>query len=239
MFDLPRSSAATGGVGSQEGTDVLRRLTNLLRMGKVHSADYPAARIRVVVGDASDPVGHIVTNWIPWLTTRAGKDRTWHAPEVGETVLVLAPGGELANAVALPATFSSGSPAPADRETVQRTIYDDGTVVEYDREAHKLSADVKGDAELTVEKNVSVKASGNISIEASGPVAIKSSASVSVTAPAVNISASGGSTKATMTGSFSLNGRLDVTGGDVTADGISLKGHTHIGDSGGRTGPPG
>ena len=29
-----------------------------------------------------------------------------------------------------------------------------------------------------------------------------------------------------------------VTGGDVKADGISLKEHTHDGDSGGVTGPP-
>lgn len=35
-----------------------------------------------------------------------------------------------------------------------------------------------------------------------------------------------------------LSGTLEVTGGDVTADGKSFKGHTHPGDSGGTTGPP-
>lgn len=36
----------------------------------------------------------------------------------------------------------------------------------------------------------------------------------------------------------SVEGDLDVTQGDVTADGTSLKTHIHDGDSGGETGPP-
>lgn len=35
----------------------------------------------------------------------------------------------------------------------------------------------------------------------------------------------------------SVEGNLGITNGDVTADAISLKGHTHTGDSGGTTGP--
>lgn len=141
-FKIAGSARRTGGVGDAETTDLLRRLVNLLRYGRIHAADYPAARVRVVIGQEDEADNHIITDWIPWLTTRAGGDRTWWAPEVGEAVLLLSPGGELTNAVALPAIFSQASPAPADRETVQRTVYEDGTAVEYDRAAHHLTATV-------------------------------------------------------------------------------------------------
>lgn len=155
-FTIGRSGR-TGGVGNAETTDLERRVANLLRLGQVHSADYGAARIRVVVGDAADPVGHILTDWIPWLTTRASKDRSWWAPEVGETVLLLAPGGEMPNAVALPAVFSNAAPAPADRETVHVVTYDDGATMMYDREAHKLSVYVPGDVLIEATGNVTIK----------------------------------------------------------------------------------
>lgn len=39
-------------------------------------------------------------------------------------------------------------------------------------------------------------------------------------------------------GNVTINGSLTVIGGDVVADGISLKNHTHLGDSGGNTSKP-
>ena len=47
--------------------DLQRRFENVLRIGKVCEADYENARIRVESGD-------VVTGWLPWITTRAGKD---------------------------------------------------------------------------------------------------------------------------------------------------------------------
>lgn len=39
-------------------------------------------------------------------------------------------------------------------------------------------------------------------------------------------------------GAVSCTGGLNITGGDVEADGVKLKDHTHTGDSGGTTGKP-
>jgi phage baseplate assembly protein gpV len=43
---------------------------------------------------------------------------------------------------------------------------------------------------------------------------------------------------ATLQGNFQIDGSVSLAGGDITADGVSLKSHTHPGDSGGNTGPP-
>lgn len=110
-----------------------RAIQQALRIGRVAELDPAAARVRVAIGQ-------LVTGWIPWLTLRAGPDASWWAPEPGEQVLVLTPGGRGEQAVALPAVYSDAHPAPADAATVRRDTYADGATVEYDRAAHRLRA---------------------------------------------------------------------------------------------------
>lgn len=78
--------------------DALRLLRNLIRTGVVVEVDLDDGRCRVQTGG-------IVTDWLQWLTTRAGRSRVWWAPSVGEQVLLLAVGGELDTAFVLPGIF--------------------------------------------------------------------------------------------------------------------------------------
>jgi phage baseplate assembly protein V len=107
-----------------------RRLSNTIRPGTVLEADYAKARLRVTMGDNTSA-------WLPWLTSRAGQDRTWHAPEVGEQVIVMAPGGELSAGYVMPGgIYKNDYPANADKAEISRTTYKDGAILEYDRENH-------------------------------------------------------------------------------------------------------
>ncbi len=107
-----------------------RRLSNTIRPGTVLEADYAKARLRVTMGDNTSA-------WLPWLTSRAGADRTWHAPEVGEQVIVMAPGGELSAGYVMPGgVYKNDYPANADKAEISRTTYKDGAILEYDRENH-------------------------------------------------------------------------------------------------------
>jgi len=107
-----------------------RRLSNTIRPGTVLEADYAKARLRVTMGDNTSA-------WLPWLTNRAGEDRTWHAPEVGEQVIVIAPGGELSAGYVMPGgVYKNDYPANADKAEISRTTYKDGAILEYDRENH-------------------------------------------------------------------------------------------------------
>lgn len=137
MLRVNRDPRITSNVGAFEHTDGARRHSNFLRYGVVKETDYKKAVIRLELQD-----GEVLTDWIPWITLRAGGDRLWWAPEVGEVMMVMAPSGELANAVALPASFSNGN-QPGGRPTVQRAVFHDGTTVTYDREAHVYTIDVQ------------------------------------------------------------------------------------------------
>ena len=130
-------------MNSFEITELDRRISNLIQVGTVSEADYSKAKLKVKIGE-------IVTDWLPWLTKRASNDTTWWAQEVGEQVIVLAPSGELTQAVILPALYQNAHPAIDDNVDVSKTIYKDGTFTTYNRDSHVLTVDVNKDGKVEV-----------------------------------------------------------------------------------------
>ena len=110
-------------------TEIMRLITNLIRTGTVSEVDPVNWLCRVKTGD-------IETNWINWLTLRAGNTRTWWKPTVGEQVVLLSLGGNLETAFALPAIYSDAFPPPSDSEDGSVTEYPDGGWFEYDPVKH-------------------------------------------------------------------------------------------------------
>ncbi|MGK2740539.1 phage baseplate assembly protein V [Tepidicaulis sp. LMO-SS28] len=203
-----------------------RRLANIAQLGTISAADYGKARVRVNIGERQ-------SGWLPWTAARAGEDRTWWAPEIGEQVLVISPSGNPAQGVVMPAIYSQTAPAPGASADVAGIKFADGTVIEYSRGAGRLFADVKGDVEIVAEGGVTVEAEGDVTVTSAAAIAVEASASVSITAPVVSIqSTSGSAAQAALTGNFTLEGNLDVTGninatGSILAGGANSNHHTH------------
>lgn len=114
--------------------ELLRRLENLLRPGTIVSIDHAACRVRVQSGG-------LCTGWLPWFERRAGNVRSWCPPSAGEQCLVLSPGGDLASGMVLVGLDSESNPAPTDSSSLDRTLYPDGTSVDYDHATHALNVD--------------------------------------------------------------------------------------------------
>lgn len=132
-----------------DAAEILRRLANVVRLGTVAEVDLDAARVQVQYDTDADG-DPLLSAWLPWLTGRAGADRTWWAPTVGEQVVVLAPGGELPQAVALPALYRDDHPAPADEASKHVTRYVDGIRIEVDTSAHRYGITVPAGGELVL-----------------------------------------------------------------------------------------
>lgn len=211
-----------------------RLIENLIRFGTVAEVDHGRARVRVRCGE-------LLTDWRPWQTLRAGTTVDWDPPTVGEQVILLSPGGDPATAVVIPGLFSAAHPAPSASPNLHRRAYPDGTRVDYDHDLGVLTVDCVGD--------VVIKGARTLTVEFGGDVLVKAP-SVTVDSPQSTftgrVTIEGLLTYlAGMAGSNSeggsagtIQGTLQVASGDVTADGISLKSHTHPGDSGGSTGEP-
>lgn len=123
-----------------------------------------------------------------------------------------------------------------------------------------VKVNVGQDLEVVVGNDANVTAGGSVNVDAATNIAatapeitgqcdtanVTATASVTLDTPQVTITGAltvqgaivgQGGMAVSGGGGASVEGDLGVTGGDVTADSISLKGHTHPGDSGGTTGP--
>jgi phage baseplate assembly protein gpV len=83
--------------------ELYRRVNNLLRVGKVVTVDYDAARARV-------KIGNITTDFMPWLTPSTA---AWIPLKNNEQVVVLSPNGDLGFGMILPALYCTAHAAPS------------------------------------------------------------------------------------------------------------------------------
>lgn len=155
--------------------ELARLIENLIRFGTVAEVQVKPPRVRVKSGD-------ITTAWRPWLNLRAGADREWDPPTVGEQVVLFSPSGNLAQGVALTGLSSDQIPANGDREGLHRRTYRDGAVIEYDSIAKHLRATLPGTAEVIAEGDIDVTSNANISAVALGDINLNSGGNIQITA---------------------------------------------------------
>ncbi|MDA8455255.1 phage baseplate assembly protein V [Acidovorax sp. GBBC 3334] len=175
--------------------EVLRRLENIVRVGVVAAVQHgKPARIRV-------RTGNITTNWLPWVAQRAGgrQRRHWWAPVAGEQCLLLAPGGDLLNAVALPGIYSDSNDQASTSATVERTDWSETEHAEHDS--------ATGTYTMQVERSITLR--------------INNGASIEMTRDSITLRAGGGSL---VIDSAGVRGEPDVRSGS-----ISLRTHLHTG----------
>jgi len=140
-----------------------RRVFRLLQPGRIEQAEYATTppRVRVRLADR-------LSDWVPFVAGRAGNDKSWWPPEVGEEVMVLSPNGEALAAVALAALYHDQRPAPGDRPDLARFTFADGAVFEYDRAASVLSVSLPGEARVQVVGDVTAQVGGNLAATVDG-----------------------------------------------------------------------
>lgn len=145
----------------QSAAELLRLIHNLARFGTIAEVDHARARVRVATGE-------ITTAWLPWLELRAGTTRTWNPPTVGEQVVVLAPGGDMAAAIAITGLYRDQHPAPSASPDLWHTLMPDGAIIEYDHANHHLRAIIPGSAELQASGAIDITSGADITITAAG-----------------------------------------------------------------------
>lgn len=202
--------------------ELARAIRNLIRSGVVTEVDTVQGLCRVQSGG-------IQTTWLNWLTTRAGRSRTWWAPSVGEQVLLLAIGGELDTAFVLPGIYSDDNPAPSASADAWQVVFPDGAVIEYEPETSALT--------VSGIKTADVTASG--SITATVPlVLVKASTSITLDTPEVICTNKLTTATLEVQKGGTMKGNIEHTGGSLSSNDKVLHTHKHPGDSGGQTGAP-
>jgi phage baseplate assembly protein V len=212
--------------------EVSDRLDDIVRVGQVSAVDDNAGTVRVTFADRDGKVSYN----LPVLVPQTLKNKDYAMPDVDEMVVcVFLPSGPEQGFV-LGSAYNHADTPPVKDRNKRHLLFDDGTWLEYDRVAHNLIANVKGDADIITTGSISAQAQADINAEAG--------TKADVSAPQVNIH-----------GNIFLDGPLtqgggeagngsEFTGGvtvngDVIISGISFLGHVHLeNDSGGPTDPP-
>ncbi len=175
-------------------TEIMRLITNLIRTGTVSEVDPVNWLCRVKTGD-------LETNWINWLTLRAGSTRTWWQPTIGEQVMLLSMGGNLETAFALPAIYSDAFPPPDYSENGSTTQFSDGGIFQYE------------------------PATGQLLIKNIKSVRIEAADGIQLLTEAFGVEAS----KTTLNSETAINGAVTQVGGDMSSNGVVMHTHKHGG----------
>ncbi|AML39047.1 MULTISPECIES: phage baseplate assembly protein V [Klebsiella] len=185
----------------------------MIRTGVIVETDLDTGRCRVQTGG-------IFTDWLQWLTHRAGRSRTWWAPSVGEQVLLLAIGGELDTAFVLPGIFSDDNPAPSASADAWHVAFPDGAVIEYEPETGALT--------VSGVKTADVTASGSITVTVP-VVLVKAVTRITLDTPEVVC------TNKLTTGTLevqkggTMRGNIEHTDGTFKSNGVQVDDHGHGG----------
>ncbi|MGM7870450.1 phage baseplate assembly protein V [Yersinia enterocolitica] len=190
-----------------------RLLANIIRIGIVSDVDLANGLCRVKMGD-------LETDWLNWLTLRAGRVRFWSAPSLGEQVMVLSIGGELTTGFVLPAIFSDANPAPSQSPDAMVITFSDGACFEYEPETSHLAVTGIATAVIEASKSVNVTAPN-----------ITCTASVKITLDTPEVECTNNLTTATlqvMQGG-KMSGDIEHSGGQLSSNGVVVDKHNHSG----------
>ena len=193
--------------------EIYRLLNNLIRTGTVLEVNLQDGLCRVQTGE-------LQTTWLNWLTSRAGRTRTWWAPSVDEQVLLLSIGGDLTTAFVLPGIYSDANPAPSASVDALHIAFPDGAVIEYEPETSSLTVSGIKTADVTASDSITttvplvlVKASTRITLDTPEVVCTNK-----LTTGTLEVQKGG-----------TMKGNITHTGGSLSSNGIVVDTHQHNG----------
>ncbi len=191
--------------------DVLRLLRNMIRTGVIVDIDLDDGSCRV-------QTGAIVTDWLQWLTARAGRSRSWWAPSVGEQVVIFAIGGELDTAFVLPGIFSDDHPAPSASADAFHITFPDGAVIEYEPETGALTVSGIKTADITASDSIAVTVP---------MVTVKAETRITLDTPEVVCTNKLTAATLEVTKGGKMSGDIEHTGGTFKSNGVQVDDHGH------------
>lgn len=192
--------------------EIRRLINNLIRVGVVIAVDaQKGCRVQI---------GNLETDWLNWITLRAGSTRTMNAPSVGEQVLILALGGELTTAFVLTGIFSNEHSEPTDSLTADHRTYSDGAIIEYEPAIGALKA--TGIKTANIEAREQVSATTKV-------VIVNASKQINLTTPTVICSENLTCATLNVTEGGEMTGDIVHKNGTFSSNGVVLDDHDHGG----------
>ena len=115
-----------------------QRISNMIRQGYVAEVQVKPPRVKIAY-DVDDDDKPILSAWLRYFEERMGHVRTSNPPKEGEQAMIISANGDLKMGVVLLGLATSDNPAASDDFNQHVSVYDDGSMISYDRKAHALA----------------------------------------------------------------------------------------------------
>ena len=126
----------------------------MFRVGKVVAVDEKTAKVRVELEDADK----VITYWLPVVVQKAQDDKFYWLPDIGELVLVGFLDYGIEQGFVLGSIYNQQDKPPVASKDKMHIQFKDGTVIEYDRNTHKLLIHSVGDIEIISDTHITMRA---------------------------------------------------------------------------------
>ena len=136
-----------------------RRVDEIVGLGVISEVQHEAGLCRVSFGERVSPLS-------PWLMGRAGKDKEFWHPDIGEQAVFVSPYGDGSEGFVMMGIMSDKMPLPAEAGKDKHvTEYADGTRFLVDRQQHIVEIrDSYGSVIRMAGGDITIKAAGNVYI---------------------------------------------------------------------------
>ena len=204
-------------------------LLNIIKYGTVTEIKADTAQVKVTFKESND----IVSYYMPVMQSFAGKNNAYIMPSVDDTVVCLiSPRGEAG--VVVGSIYTGINKPLITDENKYNITFEDESSIEYDKKENLLKADIKGSAEIVIDKSITITITEDKEISAKN-IKITADSEINIECKTANIKAD--SEANIETGTVNLKGSK-VNVGENAARGILHEGlidwlntHTHTATS--------
>ena len=204
-------------------------LLNIIKYGTVTEIKADTAQVKVTFKESND----IVSYYMPVMQSFAGKNNAYIMPSVDDTVVCLiSPRGEAG--VVVGSIYTGINKPLITDENKYNITFEDESSIEYDKKENLLKADIKGSAEIVIDKSITITITEDKEISAKN-IKITAESEINIECKTANIKAD--SEANIETGTVNLKGSK-VNVGENAARGILHEGlidwlntHTHTATS--------
>ncbi|MCI6475333.1 MAG: phage baseplate assembly protein V [Mucispirillum sp.] len=213
-----------------------QELLNIIKYGTVTEIKADTAQVKVAFKESGD----VVSYYMPVLQSFAGKNNAYIMPSVDDTVVCLiSPRGEAG--VVVGSIYTGMNKPLISDENKYNITFEDESSIEYNKKENLLKADIKGSAEIIIDKSITITITEDKEISAKN-IKITAESEINIECKTANIKAD--SEANIEAGTVNLKGSK-VNVGENAARGILHEGlidwlstHTHTGNMGSPTSPP-
>lgn len=128
-----------------------QELLNIIRYGTVTEIKADTAQVKVTFKESNN----IVSYYMPVLQAFAGKSNAYVLPSINDVVVcLLSPRGDAG--VVIGSIYTGINKPVITDENKYNVTFDDGSIIEYDKKESILKADIKGSAEIVIDKSITI-----------------------------------------------------------------------------------